>query len=318
MKITIALLLAFATLAAGPAASADERPRPRPVRGGTTGPNLPPTPDPNQKAVTSKLLVFTREGQGTSNTNLTGEIKSKLSADASVSREFALQWSRAKAGPQMNANVTIHTLQPPEKWAGAVHATMPAGSLTTVIPFTFPPNYPFGVYELVMIGDDGKSTAATVHYDNAGKVPDVKIGSAGAGAAPPSSTGALQLTFDSYTPKNSVHEPRLMIKIESTAQRHVASVDLVVESDSSGFEDPKSLTSSGPKHYGPIKLYTCTITVPKNIDVSPGHPLKRGCALKQVPDPLWALAYTQTTTARFRWFIAGEEGAVQKPMLTAW
>jgi hypothetical protein len=109
------------------------RPKPDSRRPTTTGSVTGGT----QNIVNSKLLVYTRNGVGTTATNTGGEFPAQLVASATVNNEFSLQWSRVKPGSAQNCNLVIYS---PNSTAVAFakSVVMPAQSTAVNIGYSVP------------------------------------------------------------------------------------------------------------------------------------------------------------------------------------
>src|SRR5262245_7772326 len=89
---TIKGCAALLSLIALVAANGQQRPRPGSVPGSNPG----TATGVSSNVVTSKLLIYAKNGLGTTSTNISGEFASQLVASATVNNEFTVQWSRPK------------------------------------------------------------------------------------------------------------------------------------------------------------------------------------------------------------------------------
>src|SRR5262249_23881195 len=88
-----------------------------------------------ENVINSKLLIYAKNGLGTTSTNTGGEFPAKLVESATVNSEFSLQWSRAKPGKQERASLYVAPANS-TAWVRAFSVTLSAGETTLNIPYT--------------------------------------------------------------------------------------------------------------------------------------------------------------------------------------
>src|SRR5438876_11332538 len=116
-----------------------------------------------QKIINSKLLIYVKNGLGTTSTNTGGEFPSQLVTSATVNNEFGLQWSRTKPGKAEKGNLYIDPANS-TAWVGVQSVTMPAQSTFINIPYSMPHLAP-NAYQLMVVGETGSSSRVMINYN---------------------------------------------------------------------------------------------------------------------------------------------------------
>ena len=271
------------------------------------------------KGIGTKLLVYTKNGWGTSYTNTGGEFPSQLASGAMVnpaSNNFALQWSRSQAGKEEKGNLWI--THPGESLGLQAQAvTMPAGATSVDIPYSI--NQAPNTYELLIAGESGNSNRVKVSFGGTGTESTVDLSKTGSGGsvppAPVQESYSIKLTR--FVPGSSGAPPQLFYKIETAAATKVSGI--VFELYSEPFTNSQNLTAgSGEK--GPIKLFSGksgTINVSANSTKEHSAHLEKASDNGSPED--WNIANGKTENATFKWSVAGgPSGSEEKTLHTAW
>jgi hypothetical protein len=306
-----------------PKAPAPDKGKPKPTGTATGG---------VQNIINSKLMIYTRNGDATTNTNISGEFGSQLATSATAGSEFTLLWSRTKPGKIERGLVYIRK-------AGThgisllklATATLQPQSTEVNIPISLP-TLTADTYELNVVGDTGSSTKVTINYG--GKGPDVVTKPSGP-APPTSNSSSIHIASAKFTPMvGSPGSPgykraKLILNIRSAETTTISKIDVEVLSEA--WTNPGLLTSSNSKN-SPIVLFSKKWTAPggayqivkdkdnyitvslrrnstNDVDAGEGGP-----GFYSPGD--WGYAFTQTTTATFRWKVDGKVSgsALQSPM----
>jgi hypothetical protein len=293
-----------------------------------------------ENVINSKLMVYTKDGLGTTNTSVSGEFSSQLRAVATVNREFALLWSRTKAAKTERGLVYIRRAGTDDwlksGWKIAT-ATIPTQSTEVNIPINLP-NYPVGNYELKVIGDTGSSSKVTVNYNGSGGgSSSVAIPSSGSMPAPASTKSPVTITSLKFTPmigspgESGYKRARLVLNLRTAETTTISRIDVDVLSGP--WTNPELLTSSTSQN-SPIVIFSKKWTaaggsyqIVKNQDNFITVVLRRN-STNDVEDAQsgpgfyspadWGLAFAQTTNATFRWKVDGKlsgssEQSAKKP-----
>ena len=291
---------------------------------GTTNVTPIPVPVPNPapaspapKPVNHTLRIFTKEGHGTTSTNLGGEFPAKLDVYANVTNEFALKWSRDTAGPGENGNLHITKVSGTSP-LGTQSVALPASTKETNIGYTMP-NLAPGTYELLVAGDQGNSNRVTVNFSGA-KSTDVTLPQPTQTQSIAPASGTITVTLHHFkpmkgTPPGSYTQPRLSYTVTASSDMICPAIDF--EIDSSAFTDAETLTSSGPASYPPLKLFQKQTK--GGFKLHANTPQAHAVKLDATSDFHWFLAYGKTESATFRWSGPGVAGnSEQHPLQKSW
>jgi hypothetical protein len=281
---------------------------------------LPPgTTTETAKGIGTKLLVYTKNGWGTSYTNTGGEFPSQLASGAMVnpaSNNFALQWSRPQGGNEEKGNLWItHVGESLGLQAQAVK--MPAGATSVDIPYSI--NLQPGMYELLVAGESGNSNRVKVSFGGTGTETSVDLSKTGSGGSVPSAPvqESYSIKLTRFVPGSGDAPPQLFYKIETVAAAKVSNI--VFEVYSQPFTNSQNLTAgSGEK--GPIKLFSGksgTINVSANSTKEHSAHLEKASDNGSPED--WNIANGKTENATFKWsIVGGPSGSEEKTLHTAW
>jgi len=275
-----------------------------------------------QNIINSKLMIYTRNGGGTTNTNISGEFGSQLATSATAGSEFTLQWSRTKPGKIEIGLVYIRK-------AGThgisllklATATLQPQSTEVNIPISLP-NVAADTYELNVVADTGSSSKVTINYD--GQSSDAVIASAPSGPMPPTSTKSpIYIASVKFTPMiggpgaPGYKKAKLVLNLRTTETTTISKID--VEVLSGPWTNSELLTNSNSQN-SPIvilsrKWSAGSYQIVKNQDNFINLTLRRnstndveaaegGAGFYSPAD--WSLAFAQTTDATFRWKVDGK------------
>ena len=268
--------------------------------------------------INSKLLIYTKNGVGTTSTNTGGEFPSQLVASATANEEFSLQWSRTKAGKAEKANLYITPINS-TAWVGVQSVTMPAQSIVVDIQYSMP-NLAPNTYLLKVVGETGSSTKVRVNYTGKGNGTSVVATPAPTGGAP-LQTSKVKVIGAKFTPRvGTINQPgyqdaKLSLTLEAAVDTQIK--EIAVEVYSEPFIKSELVTASGSKN-APIKLFSGRSTA---LTVHPGtrkviaitlyrtskdelNAQEAGPGIYSPGD--WNFAYGQTTTASFRCNVDGK------------
>jgi hypothetical protein len=281
-----------------------------------------------QNIINSKLLIYSRNGMGTTSTNTGGEFGAQLVTAAKVNNQFALQWSRTKGGKAEQAKLYIAALNS-STWLDGPSVTMPAQSLAVDIQYSIP-NLAAQTYELKLVGQTGSSTKVTINYTgNDGNSQPAVVTPVSNGGPPTSTKTPIYITGASFTPMvGALGAPgykraKLTLTLRTTATTTISTAEADVESEP--WTNPELLTSSSSKN-SPITIFSgkwsvgggakkilpnqdnfITITLRANSkkDIQADE---TGPGFYSPSD--WGFAFGQTATASFRWRVNGVAGTV--------
>jgi hypothetical protein len=279
-----------------------------------------------QKIVNSKLLIYTRDGMGTANTNIGGEFPSQLSTSATVNNEFSLQWSRTKAGGAEKASVYIAPSNS-TAWVRVQGVTMPAQSTLINIACSMP-KVAANAYQLMVVGETGSSNRVMVNYtgkDSNGQPLAIPQGPGGGLSAPAKSP--LYITAAKFTPEvGALNEPghqraKLTLTLKTPTTTTISKIE--IEALSEPFTNPELITSSNSKN-SPIVIlkgkwealggsYQIHNDKENTITVILRRTSKNDVQGQESEPGFyspsdWGYAFGQTTTASFRWSVTGHAG----------
>lgn len=337
-KIFFALSLTALVLCCLPSASGQTQlPTSRRPVPGTGQPKTGTVTGGLENVVNSKLMIYTRNGTGTTNTNMSGEFPSQLAASATVNGEFTLVWSRTKAGKVERGLVYIRRAGT-QDWVRSggklATATLGAAASEINIPISMP-NYPVGNYELKVVGDAGSSSKVAINYQgNGGSSSGIVATSSGTVAPPGATKSSIRITSAKFTPMvGSPGEPgykraRLVLNLRTDETTTISKIDIDVLSEP--WSNPELVTSANTKN-SPIVIFNkkwtaaggsyqivkgkdnyITVVLRRNSknDVEAGE---GGPGFYSAAD--WAYAFAQTTDATFRWKVDGKifGSATQSP-----
>lgn len=328
-KIFLAVNLLAVTFFCLPSATGQPRlPTPRQPTPSTEKPKPPGTVIGGvENIINSKLMIYTRNGVGTTSTSMGGEFPSQLAASAPVSGEFVLLWSRAKPGTIERGLVHIRRTGTTGPYLGRVAtATIPAQSTEVNIPISLP-SYPPEDYELKVVGDTGSSSKVTINYNgkSSGGSSAVVTTPSGPTPIPTSTKSPIIITSAKFTPMvGSPEAPgykraKLILNLRTAETTTISKIDVEVLSEP--WTNPGLLTNSNSKN-SPIVIFSRKWTaaggsyqIVKNQDNFITVPLRRnskndveagegGPGFYSPGD--WGFAFAQTTEAIFRWKVDGK------------
>ena len=277
-----------------------------------------------QNIINSKLMIYTRNGGATTNTNISGEFASQLATSATAGSEFTLLWSRTKPGKIERGLVYIRK-------AGThgisllklATATLQPQSTEVNIPISLP-NFAADTYELNVVADTGSSSKVTINYD--GKSSDAVIATAPSRPMPPTSTKSpIYIASAKFTPMIGGPEApgykkaKLVLNLRTAETTTISKIDVEVLSEP--WTNSELLTNSNSKN-SPIVIFSKkwaaaggSYQIVKNQDNFINLTLRRnskndveaaeGGAGSYSPAD-WGLAFAQTTDATFRWKVDGK------------
>lgn len=312
---------------ATPARPRPETGRPKPtgtVTGGT------------QNIVNSKLLLYTRNGLGTSYTNTGGEFPSQLSASATVNNEFSLRWSRPTPGKIEKCNLYV---MPPNStaWVGAKSVTMPAQSTSVDIPYLMP-NLAPKTYEMKVVCDSGSSSKVTINYTGQGSAGPAIVVTVPTGGASAPAPAAFSVTGAKFTPMIGApgvpgyKRARLTLTLGANAATTISKIEVKVWSEP--WANTELITSSNSKN-SPIILFEGKWAAPggkynvlpdkeNSISITLRRTSGNDVEAQETGPGLyspgdWGRAFAETTTAVFRWSVDGKlSGSFEKSPKKQW
>jgi hypothetical protein len=281
-----------------------------------------------QNIINSRLLIYTKNGMGTTSTNTGGEFGSQLVAAAKVNNQFALQWSRKKTGKAEKANLYI-TAPNSSAWLGVQSVTMPAQSIALDIQYSIP-NFAAQTYELKLVGQTGSSTKVTVNYTgNDGNSQSVVVTPVSNGGPPAATKTPIYITGAMFTPMIGApgapgyKRAKLTLILRTAATTTISNIE--IDGQSEPWTNPELLTSSNSKN-SPITIFsgkwtaaggtrkifqdqdnsiTVTLRANSKKDIQQDE---TGPGFYSPGD--WGFAFGQTATASFRWTVNGIAGTV--------
>lgn len=287
-----------------------------------------------ENIITSKLMIYTRNGTGTTSTNLSGEFPSQLAASAMTGNQFTLLWSRTKSGKVERGLVYIRKAGTSGPYLSRLATPIiPAQSTEVNIPISLP-SYAADNYELKVVGDNGGSTKVTINYNGQGSGSSPVVTTPTGPALPKSTKSPIYITSAKFTPMVGGPEApgykraKLILNLRTTETTSISKIDVEVLSEP--WTNPELLTNSNSKN-SPIvilsKKWTAaggsyqivkdqnnfiTLTLRRNskndVEAAEG-----GAGFYSPSD--WGLAFGQTTDATFRWKVDGKVSgsSVQSP-----
>jgi len=300
--------------------------RPTPVTG-TSRPTGTVTGG-TQNVINSKLLVYTRNGLGTTNTSTNGEFASQLVALATVNGEFSLQWSRPTPGKAEKGMVYIRRTGIPGAAEGLISnlaPTIPAQSTVVNIGIAMPSSAA-GTYEMRVVGESGSSSRVIVNYTGKGsKGQAAVITPAPTGGLPAATKTPLYVTGGKFTPMvGAPKEPnytkaKLTLNLRTLAATTVSKIEVEVWSEP--WTNSELITNSKSKN-SPIMIFkgkwealggSNQIHKDKDnrITVALSRTSKNDVQAQETGPGFyspgdWGRAFAQTTTASFRWTVDGK------------
>jgi len=276
-----------------------------------------------QNIVNSKLLVYTRNGLGTTSTYTGGEFPSQLAASATVNNEFSLRWSRPTPGKVEKCNLYV---TPPNStaWVGVKSVTMPAQSTSVDIPYSMP-NLAPKTYEMKVVCDSGSSSKVTINYTGNGSTGPAIVVTVPTGGASAPTKAPFSVTGAKFTPMVGApgvpgyKRARLTLTLGANAATTISKIEVKVWSEP--WANTELITSSNSKN-SPIILFEGKWTAPGGkYDVLPEKENSISITLRRTsgndveaqetgpgfysPGD-WGRAFAETTTAVFRWSVDGK------------
>jgi hypothetical protein len=279
-------------------------------------------------AQTTKLSIYTQNGNATTRTTLGGEFPSQLSASANVAGPFALQWARDKGGKEQKTGVLTVSDSAGNVISGPT-ATMAAGSPATDVAFTFPVNAKPGTYNALVKGSDEISGKVTLKYIGAANT-EVTVPTPGPMPVP--AGPAYKIRLSGFKPmvgtskKQADYKPA-ELSFEIQASDNTKIKELRFEVFSKPFTNSEVLTASGGSH-APIELLSGKWTFKTPVQAGKTGPnvvhlkmtsdyTKEGPGVSTPAD--WHIAYDKTDMATFKWTVDGQPGgSIEKPLHTIW
>ena len=291
-----------------------------------------------ENIITSKLMIYTRNGAGTTNTKMSGEFPSQLAASATVNGEFTLLWSRTKPGKVQRGLVYIRKAGSQDAYISSLATPIiPAQSTEVNIPIHLPP-YPDANYEIKVVGDAGSSSKVTITYKGTGSGGSSIVTTPSGPTPLPTTKSPISITSAKFTPMvGSPGEPgykraKLILNLRTTETTTISKIDVEVLSEP--WTNPELLTNSNSKN-SPIVIFNKKWTaaggsyqIVKNQDNSITVSLRRNSkndveAGEGAPgfySPAdWGYAFAQTSDATFRWKVDGKvSGSSAQSPKKAW
>ena len=309
--LSVVIRVALISMIAMMAVNAQQRPRP-----GNVPVNNPGTATGvSSNVVTSKLLIFAKNGTGTTSTSVSGEFASQLVTSATVNNEFAVEWSRSKPGPELKA--MFYVMAPDTGFrVGGKEVTMPAGAIAVNIPVSMS-TIAAGNYSLMIYGKNGSSSKVNINYtgkDSNGQ--PVMIVQSSNGVQPVAAPSSIQITSAQFVPAvGAPGEPgyeraRLILRLRASQTTTLSKLEVDVWSGP--WKNPELLTNAtnSPLMIFKGKLsFVGSTTIVKDNNRTINISLRRmsqddiddqetGPGLYSPAD--WGHAFAQTTTASFR------------------
>jgi hypothetical protein len=276
---------------------------------------------------TTKLSVYTQNGNATTRTTLGGEFPSQLSVSANVAGPFVLQWARDKGGKEQKTGV-LTVSDSSGNTIGGPAATMAADSPATDIAFTFPASAQPGSYTALVKGGDQISSKVTLNYTGAANT-QVTVPT----PAPFTPTEAsYKFRVGPFKPmvgtvKNQADYTPAELSFEVDAKAPTQIKELRFEVYSKPFTNSEVLTASGAPHApilllsgkwsfkGPIPAGKSGSNV-VHLKIKSDY-TKEGPGVSTPAD--WHIAYDKTDIATFKWTIDGQPGgSIEKPLHAVW
>jgi hypothetical protein len=269
--------------------------------------------------INSKLLIYTKNGLGTTSTNTGGEFPSQLVASATANKEFGLQWSRTKAGKAEKANLYIAPINS-TAWVGVQSLTMPAQSTAVDIQYSMA-NLAPNTYLLKVVGETGSSTKVRVNYTGKDSNGTSVVVTPTPTGGTPVQTSKVKVIGAKFTPRvGTINQPgyqdaRLSLTLEAGVDTQIK--EIAVEVYSEPFIKSELVTASGSKN-APIKLFSGRSTaltlhpeIRKVITIILYRTSKDELNAQEAGPGIyspgdWNFAYGQTTTASFRCNVDGK------------
>lgn len=288
------------------------------------------------RIVNSTLMIYTKNGVGTTSTETSGEFRAQLAATAAVGNDFALKWTRTRPGKAETANILVSRLARPVGGSylgdGALSVTMPAGAVSVNIPFSFSslepdPNLPADRYELQVLADSGMSTKVTITYSGPSSTVVFKPGPM-QNPAPAKTSGKMISKLHFEPSVGAPGEPGYK-KAELTVSLVNGPVHTVeVEVWSQPYKNPEIITASGSKNQ-PIMIFkgkwarakaADNLIITVRLSRTSKNEIKTEETGPGVYSPSdWGYAFAQTTTASFRWSVNGSPiGSTEQSPRKSW
>jgi hypothetical protein len=291
-----------------------------------------------ENVITSKLMIYSRNGVGTTNTSMSGEFASQLVTTASVGNQFTLLWSRTKPGKIERGLVYVRKAGGTGPYLSRLGPSTLAAQATEVnIPISLP-SYEAGNYELKVVGDRGSSSKVIINFNGKGSTESGPVVSTPSGPLPPSNKSPIYIASAKFTPMIGGPEApgykkaKLVLNLRTSETTTISKIDVEVLSEP--WTNPELLTNSNSKN-SPIvilsKKWTAaggsyqivkgqdnfiTVVLRRNskndVEASEGGP-----GFYSPAD--WGFAFAQTTDATFRWKVDGKiSGSATQSPKDAW
>lgn len=290
--------------------------RPGTVTGGT------------QNVINSKLMIYTRNGLATLSTNTSGEFPAQLLSAANANQDFSLQWSRPQPGKAEKGNLFI-TPQNTTAWVAVQSVSMPAGSTAVNLQYSIP-NLGPKTYELRIVTDSGSSSKVTINYSgNGGNSQPIVVTPVSNGGPSTATKTPIYITGATFTPMIGApgvpgyKRARLTLVLRTTQTATISNIE--VDGQSEPWTNPELLTNSNSKN-SPITILSGKWSAgggSKKILADQDNPITitlRANSKKDIQADEtgpgfyspgdWGFAFSQTTTASFRWTVNGAAGTV--------
>jgi hypothetical protein len=290
--------------------------RPGPIKGQPTRTKSPTIED----VITSKLMIYTKNGKGTTSTNTGGEFGAQLAASATVNREFSLEWSRSSAGKAESGQLYIRAIGNPNAAPGLVPfmaVNLPAQSIVANIGVTMP-TPTAGTYELKVMGASGSSNKVTVNFTGAGDASSVVV-SSNSSLPKPAAKGSISIIGAIFSPAvgapgaANYKPPRLTLTLRASETTIISSLEVEVWSQT--WTNSELLTSSSSKN-SPIMIFRKKVKFVGGTKLAKDKLMTYPVVLRRTTkgeveedesgpgfySPAdWSLAFAQSKSASFRW-----------------
>jgi hypothetical protein len=271
-----------------------------------------------ENIINSRLLIYVKNGVGTTSTNTSGEFPVQLAASATVNKEFNLQWTRTKPGKAEKGNLYITSVNS-TNWMAVQSVAMPAQATAVNIPYSMP-NLGPKTYELKVVGETGSSTKVILSYTGKSNGSSA-VATSTETSGPTPQASKFKVIEAKFSPRiGTINEPgyhdaklSLTLAVEADAPLK----GITVEVYSEPFKNSENLTASGSKN-APITLfsgyrafgYVIHPGLPQIITVVLHHTAKGQVNAQEAGPGIyspgdWNIAYGQTTTASFHWSVDG-------------
>jgi hypothetical protein len=309
--------------------------RPGPVKGQPTRTKTPTI----ENVITSKLLIFSKNGKGTTSTSLGGEFGAQLVTTATVDREFSLEWSRSSPGKAESGQLYIRAVGNPSASPGFVPflaVNLPAQSVAANIGVNMPTPTP-GTYELKVMGASGSSSKVTVNFTGKGGSSSVVTSSSKSSLPPSTANSSVSIIGAVFSP--AVGAPgvagykRAKVTLSLRASETTTLSSIEVEVWSQPWTNSELLTSSSSKN-SPIMIFKGKVRFVGGTKISKDKQMTYPVVLSRTTkDDIedgesepgfyspadWGFAFTQTEKADFRWKVSGQSaGSSQQSPRLPW